>query len=160
MVYTDGPCWLLGIGQYARLIGFLVLLGYFRGWRWGPNGKAERQIWTVWGGYLVCGVALVLSTRLATSVTALEVKMYPGLAVLAGLAFFTLSAHFWGYCALIGLVFCSLPFVMIVDDRWAPLELGATWAAVLLLLGLKLRRLSRQAPATDPGFPTESERPV
>ena len=73
------------------------------------------------------------------------------LAVLAALAFFALAGNFWGYCAVIGAGFLALSFVMALDLRWAPLEFGAAWACVLALLGLRLRRLGRQAGSGESG---------
>lgn len=44
-----------------------------------------------------------------------------------------------------GSAFLGLAFVMAADLRWAALEFGAAWAAVLVVLGLRLRRLGRQS---------------
>ncbi|HLJ96463.1 MAG TPA: hypothetical protein VKU02_25040, partial [Gemmataceae bacterium] len=66
---------------------------------------------------------------------------------LGGLAFIALAVNFWGYCALIGLAFLGLAFAMAADLLWAPLEFGATWAVVLIVLGLRLRKLGRRIAA-------------
>jgi hypothetical protein len=138
---------LLAVGQFSRAVSFVLLVGYSRGWRWQPRGAAERQLWAVWGGYLLACFVLGFSGRVAFGFedTALELRFYQGLVVLAGLAFFSMAATFWGYSAVIGLGFLS--FVMAVDMRWAPLEFGVTWAAVLVYLGLRLRRLGAGPPA-------------
>jgi hypothetical protein len=103
----------------------------------------------VWGGYLVACFVMGLSERLVWGFeTALELTFYQGLAALTALAFFALAGNFWGYCAVIGLGWLALAFVMAIDLRWAPLEFGIAWAAVLVLLGVRLRRLGRQAPAS------------
>jgi hypothetical protein len=147
VVENDWPGALLAIGHFIRAGVFLLLVGYSRGWRWLPRGAAERQLWAVWGGYLVACFALGFSGRVAQGFldTALELTFYPGLAVLTALSFFALAGNFWGYCAVIGAAFLGLAFVMALNLHWAPLEFGAAWAAVLLLLGARLRRLGRTA---------------
>jgi serine/threonine-protein kinase len=145
---NDWPAHLLGLGNFARAAGFVLVVGYHRGWRWRPDGAVERQLWAVWGGYLLACFVLGLSGRLAFGFldTALELRFYPGLAALTALAFFALAANIWGYCAVVGLGFLGLAFLMAADLRWAPLELGLAWAAVLVLLGTRLRRLGAAAP--------------
>jgi len=143
VVAYDWPGELLALGQFGRAAGFLLVLGYYRRWQWWPHGAAERQLWSVWSGYLLACFVLGFSGRVAYGFldTSLEVQFYQGLSVLTALAFFSLAANFWGYCAIIGFGFLALAFVMAADLRWAPLEFGLAWATVLVLLGLRLRRL-------------------
>lgn len=140
----DWPSHFLPLGQFGRVLAFIVLLGYFRGWRWLPQGPAERQLWAIWGGYLLACFLFGLSTRLALGLfdASLEPQLYQGFACLAALAFFALAPGFWGYCAVIGFGFLALPFLMAIDLRWAPVEFGAAWAGILILLGRRLRRLA------------------
>jgi serine/threonine-protein kinase len=149
LVVTRGwPAPLLALGQFGRAAGFVLLVGWHRGWRWWPRGAAERQLWAVWAGYLLACFVLGLSGRSAWGFadTPLELRFYQGLAALTALAFFSLAGNFWGYCAVIGLGFLALAFVMAADLRWAPLEFGLLWAAVLVLLGTRLRRLGAASP--------------
>jgi hypothetical protein len=136
--------WLL-VGQFARAAGFLFLVGYYRNWSWWPQGPAERQLWAVWGGYLVACFTLGLSNLHVFGLEAakLELRFYPGFAAVTALAFFALAPNFWGYCAAIGLAFVALAFVMAANVLWAPLEFGALWALVLILIGTRLRRLGK-----------------
>ncbi|HLJ93914.1 MAG TPA: hypothetical protein VKU02_12070, partial [Gemmataceae bacterium] len=53
MILKPWPAPLLIFGQMGRAGGFLLLVGYSRRWRWRPQGAAERQLWAVWGGYLL-----------------------------------------------------------------------------------------------------------
>jgi hypothetical protein len=155
VVANNWPSELLAAGQFSRVIAFVILVGYYRGWHWRPRGAAERQLWAVWGGYLLACFVLGLSSRIAFGLhdTGFEVRLYQGLSVLAGLAFFSLAASLWGYCAVIGLGFFVLSFVMAVDLQWAPLEFGVAWAVVLVYLGIRLRRLG---VAMQRGSPAKS----
>jgi serine/threonine-protein kinase len=142
VIAFDGPSYLVALGQFGQIAGVLVVLGYFRDWQWAPRGAAERQLWFVWGGYILAGLTFAISGRLLFGYeTAVELQFYQGLAALTALAFFALAGNFWGYCALIGLCFLALTFVMAANLLWAPIEFGATWAVVLVLFGLRLRRL-------------------
>jgi len=147
VIANDWPGYLLGLAQFGRAGGFVLVVGCCRGWRWRPQGAAERHLWAVWGGYLLACFVLGFSGRVAFGFVdpALELTFYQGLAALTALAFFSLAANFWGYCAVIGLAFLGLALVMAADLRLAPLEFGLMWAAVLLVLGTRLRRLGATA---------------
>ncbi|MGC4005693.1 MAG: serine/threonine-protein kinase [Pirellulales bacterium] len=47
----------------ARLIGFVLVIGLFRRWNFKPHGAIERQLWMIWGGYMLCCVAFGFATR-------------------------------------------------------------------------------------------------
>jgi eukaryotic-like serine/threonine-protein kinase len=136
----------------VQAAAFVGLVGWYRGWRFHPQGPAERQLWGVWGGYLLASFGYGLSgwslvgTGEQWSVRPLE--FYPGLVCLAALAFFAVAPTLWGYAAVIGGGFVAVSFVMTIDIRWAPLEFGVAWASVLVFLGLRLRRLGREGQPT------------
>lgn len=142
-------CWyeqagvLLLLTQCARITGFLAVVQAYRGGQWLPQGPAERQLWSLWGGYVLCCFTAGAATRIAFGVfdTALELQIYMAISCLTALAFFVLSSTFWGYAAVIGLLFIGVTFLMAFDLRFAPLEFGITWATVLVYLGRRLRRL-------------------
>ncbi len=161
VVWHDWPAALLGVGQIGRALAllFLAVLGYFRGWQMWPRGPAERQLWMVWGGYLLTCFVFGFSGRLAMGVfdTAVELKFYQGLACLTALAFFALAPSFWGYCAVIGGAFLVLPFVMAIDVSWAPIEFGGLWAGILVVFGIRLRKLGRQPSGQGPDQETGIE---
>lgn len=144
--WYDLPGPLLLPTQFARILGFLAIVYAYRGGHWLPQGPAERQLWSLWGGYILCCFTAGLTTRIALGVwdTALEPQIYLPISCLTALAFFVLSSTFWGYAAVIGLVFIGVTFLMAFDLRFAPLEFGITWAAVLVYLGRRLRRLGGQ----------------
>jgi hypothetical protein len=159
VIRNDWSAHLLAVGNCGRAAAFLAVVGYFRGWRLWPRGPAERQLWAVWGGYLIACFAYGTSTWLAQGTFAqssqFEPTRYQGLACLTALAFFVLAPTVWGYCALIGLGFFGLAFAMAADLRWAPIEFGTAWAAVLVVIGLRLRKLGRACePPADPARPT------
>lgn len=136
------PTDLLRVGQFGRVAAFVVLLGYFRNWRWLPHNAAERQLWTIWGSYLLACIILGVSTWLALRrFGAMEPQLYLGFSVLTAVAFFVLSRGFWGYGVIVAFIFSAMPLLMAIDLRWAPLEFGTTWCVVLALVGMRLRRM-------------------
>jgi hypothetical protein len=79
-------------------------------------------------------------------------RAYPAMAVLASLVFMILGSSYWGYCYLIGGLFLALAVAMTFWLPAAPLVFGVCWAASLVLLGLRLERLSgRKWNAGDAG---------
>jgi len=161
---NEWPVGLSALGQYVRIFLFVFVVGWYRGWRFAPSGPAERQLWMVWGGYVLTCFAYGVSRRLILGLgeSNVEMQLYQGFACLAGLAFFTLAATLWGYCAVIGAVFLGVSLLMAVDLRWAPLEFGLTWATVLIVIGLRLRALgrARAEPAVDRNAPPGGEAEV
>jgi hypothetical protein len=151
VVQKNWPAPLLGVGQFGRAAAFLAILGYMRGWQWAPRGPAERQLWFVWGGYLLSCFVFGLSDRISRGLgdTGMELEFYPGLACFTALAFFSLAPTFWGYCSIVGFAFLALSFVMILNPYFAPIEFGTAWATVLVVIGLRLKRLGRRGIDTQ-----------
>jgi serine/threonine-protein kinase len=148
--YSDWPRELVPAGRAVQAAAFLTAVGYFRGWRLLPRGPLERQLWAIWFGYFVATFGYGLSGIAMIGLADDRVfEFYTGLSCLTALAFFTLAAGFWGYAAFIGLGFVALSFVMALGPHWASLEFGAAWAVVLVLLGVRLRRLGRVSQPTE-----------
>jgi hypothetical protein len=103
-------------------------------------------MWSVWLGYILANLLIGTTSRLMLGLgDDLEVYLYPHLAAVTVLAFFALASSYWGWCYAFGAAFFVLAYVMVLDLRWAPVEFGALWAAVLVVIGLRLRRLDREA---------------
>lgn len=143
VVWNDSSGLWLPLIQFGRIAAFIGVIGYFRRWNWMPQGVMERHLWMVWGGYLFCCATIGIGRRVALNdfAAGLEVHLYQPIAALTALAFFSLSASFWGYSVLIGIAFLVLVFVMAIDIRMAPLEYGLLWAAVLIMLSRRLKAI-------------------
>jgi hypothetical protein len=134
----------------ARVTQF-SLMGYLF-WRYRhkrvlPNNAAERQLWSIWIGYLVaCIAAVLIGRQLMAGAETYRLVVYPTWMVLAGMAFFIMGSSYWGQCYLIGLAFFLLAVLMPLRIEWAPLEFGAIWAATFLVLGLRLRSFQTSDP--------------
>ncbi len=139
--------WLPAI-QFTRLGLFVLLYGYFRNWRWLPQTGPEKQLWTVWVAYVAICFCTGLRTRFVGGPEPnfdlmMELEFMPTLITLAAMAFFALAPTFWGYCAVIGVAFLAISWIMCLDIRWAAIEFGLAWAVTLVVIGVRLRRLSR-----------------
>jgi serine/threonine-protein kinase len=121
-----------------------------------PTSAAERQLWSIWIGYFVAfgAIAAVLFEATGRPIAERLVYsrawddlwlLYPYSAVLAGLCFFVMGSGYWGGCYLIGLVFFTVAALMPLRPAWVPLEFAVVWGLTLLALGLRLRRLGREA---------------
>jgi hypothetical protein len=115
-----------------------------------PTSSVERELWTIWIGYFFAVAATVVATRLVRAMDFIgptehapphleELLPYPFLAVLTGLAFFSMGNNYWGRCYAIGVAFfalaCLMPFWLI----WAPLGYGIFWSTALTMVGFHLR---------------------
>jgi serine/threonine protein kinase len=148
LLETDTPPWMHWVtrgGQFL-LLG-VIFLRHRSGRPVLPTSSAERQLWSIWIGYLGAYIAMVLVSRKAFAAESgwNELEMYPYTAILTGIAFFAMGSNFWGHCYTIGLAFFVLATLMPLNLMLAPLELGVLWSGTLAAIGLHLLRLGREA---------------
>lgn len=145
----------------AARVGLLAsLLLWFRPSGLQPTSTAERLMWTVWIGYVLTLYVLGLAYwPLVGGWTAeQELRLYPPIAAVTGMAFFVLGCSYWGWCYAFGPAFHVLALLMTLDLRWAPLEFGTLWATVLVVIGIRLCRLgfAEQPPESAASVSRES----
>lgn len=149
--------WTVRGGQYALLA--LVF------WRSRPSlllpaSTAERQLWSIWLGYIVgTGIVRVLIGVLAAwdilrpgpaaAPHWEDLVLYPVASVLAGLGFFIMGSSYWGRCYALGGLFFAASLVMPLWLDWSPLLFGLLWGVALAALGQHLRRLGAAAAAAE-----------
>ena len=117
----------------------------YRGKSLASPTTAERQLWSVWVGYIAASVLIAATGwREFSHDQIYHMAEYPFFAITAGMAFFCLGSSYWGWCYAFGAAFFALSVLMLFDARWAVLEFGALWSAILVVLGARLRRLARE----------------
>ncbi len=132
----------------AQVVQFTALGAVM--WYYRPRGllaatPAERQLWSVWIGYLLtCVLVAWTSYHLWGMAELYKGKLYPYYALLTGMAFFVLGSSYWGRCYLLGVAFFALAGVMVLELKWAALEFAGLWTITLVVLGRRLRRLGRE----------------
>jgi hypothetical protein len=160
LTITEEPRPLVFMTRAAQFVLIALVFLRTRGRRLLPTTAAERELWTIWLGYLLSyGSALVVSRLLAgqgilaggphAPVGWQNLLLYPFSAIISGLAFFVMGSNYWGRCYAVGAFFWGMALLMPLHLSWAPLEFGLLWSIVLTAIGLHLRRLGRQAE-TDP----------
>ena len=113
-----------------------------------PADGVERPVWAVWVGYLVArGMLTLLAWRQGWETG----PTYAVAALLAGAAFHTLGGHAWGACYGIAAAFFAAALPLAAAGTWAVPAFGGLWAAVLVWLGLRYRRLDRDRRAPGAG---------
>jgi serine/threonine protein kinase len=156
LIRTNQSGWVIGTSRGVPLVLMALVFWRYRRSRLLPSSQAERQLWTIWIGYLVaCAVMALLHRRLlAHDVIARgpggpehwhELILYPTQCILSGLAFFVMGSCYWGRCYAIGVAFFALAFLMIFELSWAPIAFGLVWAGAFATIGLHLLRLGAEA---------------
>ncbi|HLX61291.1 MAG TPA: serine/threonine-protein kinase [Planctomycetota bacterium] len=118
-----------------------------------PSTSVERQLWSIWIGFLIAYAANVLACRALVLHALVErggagpeywsdLILYPITSILAGLAFFVMGSNYWGRCYQFAIAFFVLAVAMPLKLDWAPLEFGLLACAVLVTFGIHLRRLA------------------
>jgi eukaryotic-like serine/threonine-protein kinase len=112
-----------------------------------PATTAERQMWSLWAGFLLACVLMgVVNHQLTPAGAVYDPRpLYPRFAILSGLAFFVLGSSYWGGCYAIGAAFFTAAVLMPASLDAGPVAFGLLWAAALVTVGLRLRRLSGDA---------------
>jgi tRNA A-37 threonylcarbamoyl transferase component Bud32 len=145
--WTRQPSWIIPVVHGLQVALMLLVLGRCRRGRLLPTSAAERHMWAVWIGYFLATLVLGGSRRITAGIgSEWELDIYPSLAALTGLAFFALGGSYWGRCFAFGLAFEGLGLLMTAGLYWRPFAYGALWTAVLVQIGLHLRRLD---PCSD-----------
>ena len=150
LVRTGFPEPVHWVARGSQFLVLLLIFWLYRGKRSiFPTSAIERQLWSIWVGYLVGLAATALVSREMVKPGRVwdEMTLYPYSAVLTGLALFAMGSNFWGHCYTFGLAFFVLALVMPLKLDLAPLEFGALWSAVFVALGLHVRRIGREAGA-------------
>jgi serine/threonine protein kinase len=156
LIIVDAPRSLVigaRLGQFA-LIG--AVFWRHRGSQLLPRSAAERELWTIWIGYVLaylfgllairCMVFFEIVARGAAAPPHWETLIvYPVSAIASGLAFFIMGSNYWGRLYAVGLAFFVLAALMPLHLEWASLEFGTLWGLILLALGLHLRSVGKQA---------------
>jgi hypothetical protein len=138
-------------GLQFALMGLTYV--WFRPRKAQPSGAAERQLWTIWVGYLLA-VLFCLPVTWHTMPIRTDGELtwgsYPFAALLTGLAFFVMGGSHWGPGYVFGVAFFVLALLMPLRLNWASLGFGLLWSLALAAIGLRLRRLARAAARQGP----------
>jgi serine/threonine protein kinase len=168
----DQPHWMVMSARLLQFVAIGIVFWKNRGSRLLPTSPAERELWTIWIGYLAAYGFSLLAVRLLVSHGIIvrgpgpdvpvrwdELILYPFSAIASGLAFFIMGSNYWGKLYAVGLAFWVMAALMPLHLDWAPLEFGVLWSAVLVALGLHLRTLGQKAEAekTTTLFPVPAQ---
>jgi hypothetical protein len=145
LLWCDQPIAAVAACQGLQFLLLGVVFWCYRGKSLAASTTAERQLLSVWVGYIAGSVLIaVAGWREFPPEQTRHMAEYPFFAITAGMAFFFLGSSYWGWCYAFGAVFFALSLLMLFDTRWAVLEFGAVWTVILLILGARLRRLARE----------------
>ena len=154
VVQAAGPRWLIWICRTLEFACIGLVFWRHRGRNLWPTSIAERQLWTIWIGYLAATVAVFTVIHLLFAHGILtggdsaprygpELCVYPIAAILSGLGFFVMGSSYWGRCYALGVGFFVLGVAMTYRMDWAPFEFGIAWGTTLGVVGWRLRSLSQ-----------------
>ncbi|MCI0455599.1 MAG: protein kinase [Gemmataceae bacterium] len=156
LIQTDAPRWAVMTARLSQFVFIGLLFWHNRGSRLLPTSGAERELWTIWLGYLAAYAFNLWVVRSLINNEMIrpgreapgrweELILYPFSAILSGLAFFIMGSNYWGRCYAFGLTFFGLAVVVTGHLELAPLAFGVLWGVTLVALGLHLRSLSARA---------------
>jgi len=137
------------VAQFG-LMGLVYL--HQRPSQWLPASAAERQLWSIWIGYLVASFCAVFVGRLMETEKNPfdELALFPVWALLAGVAFFAMGGAYWGWCYALGIAFFLSAILMPFYLSLSPLIVGGLWACTLTAMGWHLRRLGIEHEQSKP----------
>ena len=128
--------------QFASLVG---VLWWHRPQGLAPATTAERQLWSLFIGYMIaCALTGHLTRTMFGDAALYDGKLYPFFCALTGLTFFVLGSSYWGRCYAVGALFFVMGVVLAQGDnaRWGALAFGGLWTVTLAAIGLRLRSLA------------------
>jgi eukaryotic-like serine/threonine-protein kinase len=152
--FTSQPTWTVPIARTSQFLALGIAFWHNRGGRrLLPTSAVERELWTIWLGYLgalainwIVFKALQKQGMLLAAPGAphgwSELLIYPSMTILSGMAFFIMGSNYWGRCYALGAAFFVVAVVMAFDLEYAPLAFGLVWTVALLATGVHLRKLA------------------
>jgi serine/threonine protein kinase len=165
LIRLDQPKVVVQAARFSQFVFIGLVFWYNRGQRLLPTSPAERELWTIWIGYITSYAiaALVIREMVAQQLIGQGADLaiarwddlihYPFSAVLSGLAFFIMGSNYWGRLYAVGVAFFILAALLPLALSWAPLIFGGAWSLTLASLGLHLRNLGIKAE-NEKGKPT------
>ena len=151
---TGMPTWTQNLSRGCQFLAMAAAFWRNRGHRLLPTSAAERELWTIWLGYLGALIVNFVVLRLLEWQGMLgpgpdsprgwsNLILYPPMTVLSGMAFFIMGSNYWGRCYAVGAAFFALAAVMPFCLEYAPLTFGLLWSGTLTAVGLHLRKMGR-----------------
>ena len=133
----------IGLMQTVEFVLMALPFWHYRSSRLLPKTIDERQLWSIWIGYLLaCAFVAVVSLILFGVDKLYEFYLYPYWAILSGLVFFIMGTRYWGRCYLFGSAFFVSAALMPFMLRWSALAFGLVWCICLVSIGRHLRCLA------------------
>ena len=133
--------WLM-LTRFAQFPVMGVVFVRYRAPHFLPRSPSERNLWSIWIGYLVaCGVLAAVDRQLIGAETMFHGAIYAHQTAAAGLAFFIMGGVYWGRFYALGATFFLLAMLMPLWPELAPLAFGGAWAVALGLIARHLGRL-------------------
>ncbi|MBM4069447.1 MAG: serine/threonine protein kinase [Planctomycetes bacterium] len=159
LTWLEHPHEQIVLARLAQFVFIAIVFWRNRGDRLLPTSAAERELWTIWIGYIFAyGVtSLVIRTLIHLGIITggagqpphwEELVLYPFSSVASGLAFFIMGCNYWGRLYAVGIAFFVLAILIPYHLEWAPLAFGTLWSGALVALGFRLEKLSREAKRT------------
>jgi hypothetical protein len=161
LAYAGQPWWTLASARACQFGALGIVFWRNRGRRLLPTSAVERELWTIWLGYLGALVVNWTVLRLLRNHGILvggtdgpmgweDLIIYPSMTILSGMAFFIMGSNYWGRCYAVGAAFFALALLMPFYLEYAPLAFGLLWSAALLSVGLHLRAMGNQQEEAKP----------
>ena len=146
LISAHCPLIWIALMQAAQFLMMALPFWYYRSQRLLPRTIDERQLWSIWIGYLLaCSSVAVVGHTLFGVDKLYEFYLYPYWAILSGFAFFVMGTRYWGRCYLFGASFFILAGLMPFFLHWSALAFGLLWCICLVSIGRHLRRLASEA---------------
>ncbi|MEI6232377.1 MAG: serine/threonine-protein kinase [Planctomycetota bacterium] len=154
LIQLRQPEYTLWIARGIQLALETCFFWRFRPRSQGPASALERQLWSIWLGFLLAYIAYLFACRTMLKHGLVvsgdhaspywhDLILYPASATLSGLAFFIMGGNYWGRFYQFGLAFFLLAACMPFALEWSPLMFGGLTCITLVTFGLHLRLLAR-----------------
>ena len=155
VIFSNQSIGMLWLSRGVELFSVLAVFMRFRPRTLMPGKTAERQLWSIWLGFIAAYAANSLACHALVSGAWISqgtsgashwsvLLTYPFSSILTGMAFFIMGSSYWGRCYSFGLSFFCLAVLMPLKLEWAPLEYGLLCCIVLVAFGIHLRRMGRR----------------
>ena len=152
LLRANAPHGWLTFTRFSEFPVLALVFVRFRGSNLLPRSPSERNLWSIWLGYLIAASVMTgVDWQMFGPEKMYRYAVYAHHTIAAGLAFFIMGGVFWGRFYSLGATFFILAMLMPIWPDLAPLAFGGAW---VVSLGLIARHLRRLETASGPGEKT------
>ena len=140
VISSKQPLWAVFSTQAFQFFSMAIVLFCFRSQQLLPINPVERQLWSLWLGFVsACILIAAISHKLVDTEILYNFFLYPYWSITSGLAFIVMGGQVWGRFYIIGCTFFLIALLQTFVPPMGPFTFGLLWIISLVIMARQLK---------------------